>query len=173
MLVGKKINLRLVEESDLSNLYHLMSNLSNRGSYFPQTLVSEVELKKQFYNTGFWNEEFGRFLITDKSDRIIGSIYYFKTAIYSDALEIGYILFDESSRGKGYTTEALMMMTSYLFSIKPIGRVQLRVSIEHEASKKVALNAGFKFDGVRKSIIFIDGKHADLEEYAILRNDIN
>lgn len=111
--------------------------------------------------------------MVDKSDCIIGSIYYFKTVIYSDALEIGYILFDEQSRGKGYVTEALQMLTSYLFATKTIGRIQLRISLNHEASKKVSLKAGFQFDGVRKAILFLDGKHVDLEEYALLRKDLS
>jgi len=169
MIIGNKISLRLVTENDLQNLYNLISNLNNRGRYFPQTLMSEVDFKKKFYDTGFWTEDFGRLLIVDKQNRIIGSIYYFKIAIYSDALEIGYILFDEHSRGKGYTTEALIMLTNYLFSTKSIGRIQLRVSLDNEASKKVAIKAGFQFDGVRKAVLFLDGKHVDLEEYVKLR----
>lgn len=172
MLAGDKVNLRLITEKDLSQLYSLVSNLSNRGQYFPQTLVSEVEFTKKFYDNGFWTEDFGRLLIVDKLDRIVGSIYYFKTAIYSDALEIGYILFDELSRGKGYTTEALKLLTAYLFSTKTIGRVQLRISLNHEASKKVALKAGFQFDGVREAVMFLNGEHVDLEEYVILRKNL-
>lgn len=172
MLVGEKINLRLITENDLSQLYNFISNISIRGQYFPQTLVSEIEFKKKFHDNGFWSEDFGRLLIINKSDHIVGSIYYFKTAIYSDALEIGYILFDEQSRGKGYTTEALIMLTSYLFSTKTIGRIQLRISLNHEASKKVAVKSGFHFDGIRQSVLFLDGEHVDLEEYVMLRKNL-
>ncbi len=37
-----------------------------------------------------------------------GRIYFFKTTPYYDALEIGYILYDEASRGKGLMMEKTM-----------------------------------------------------------------
>ncbi len=171
MLTGKNIILKLVQESDLDLLYKKISDLSNRGEFFPMTLSPQSAFKKQYYENGFWNESFGRFLIRDKEEVLIGSIYYFKTVIYSDALELGYILFNDKERGKGYTTQALSLMVDYLFKTKTMNRIQLRIDANNTPSIKVALKCGFHFDGTRKQIIYLNGKHQDLDEYAILREE--
>lgn len=150
MIHGEKITLRLVKEQDLEELYLKLFNLNLRGKYFPLTLSSHTQFKKQFSETGFWSEDFGRFLIFDKKELLVGSIYYFKTAIYSDSLELGYLLFDKMNYGKGYMTEALELMVDYLFSTKTMNRIQLRIAPENEPSIKLALKAGFQFDGTRK-----------------------
>lgn len=173
MIQGEKINLRLVTEKDLTALHAALSNLSYRGEYFPHTFTSEANFRKNFNENGFWSEDFGRFIITDKEDNIVGSIYYFKTVIYSDALEIGFLLFGSQYHGKGYMTEALKMMVEYLFSVRTMSRIQVRISPEHMASKKVTLKVGFQFDGIRKKVMYLNGKHVDLEEYYLLRDDFD
>ena len=171
MIKGKNITLKLVHENDLDILYKNISDLSNRGEFFPLTLNSEASFKKQFHENGFWSEDFGRLLILNFDQVLVGSIYYFKTAIYSNALELGFIIFDNNSKGKGYTTEALSLTVNYLFSTKFMNRIQLKIAPDNEPSIKVALKCGFQFDGTRKQVIFNHGKHLDLNEYAILRED--
>lgn len=53
MLLGSKINLRLVRENDIPQLYSFVSNLSIRGEHFPQTLTSEPNLKNDFMKMVF------------------------------------------------------------------------------------------------------------------------
>ena len=173
MIKGNKVILKLVSEADLG-VYHLnLTNLSNRGEYYPIFLQSEAMFRKQYFETGFWGEDAGRFLILDLDEKIVGAITFFKAvaAIYSNALELGYILFDTESRGKGYATEALKLMVDYLFSLKMMNRIQLRITAENTASIKVALKCKFQFDGVRKEFAYQNGKHIDLNEYFILRKD--
>jgi len=171
VIKGKKINLRLVREDDLDSMYQQLSDLSNRGQYYPMMLIPEAQFKKTFYENGFWNDEFSRMLIVDHHDHMLGQIFYFKAAIYVDALELGYLLFNEKHYCKGYTTEALQLFVHYLFANKTMNRLQLRISPEHIASIKVAQKAGFQFDGTRKQIMFLRGQHIDLDEYALTRQD--
>lgn len=77
MIKGEKINLRLIQEKDLDILFQYWSDLENRGDYFPIFLHSESQFKRDFQEGGFWKDDFGRFLITDKNDRIVGSIWFF------------------------------------------------------------------------------------------------
>jgi ribosomal-protein-alanine N-acetyltransferase len=172
MIQGKNIVLRLVTEKDLDVLYAHICNLGNRGEFFPMRLTPETAFKKQFQETGFWCEDFGRFLILNLEHHLIGSIYYFKTAIYSDALELGYILFDGQFQGKGYMTEALSLTVKYLFSTRYMNRIQLKIAPENTSSIRMALKCGFQFDGTRRQVLYSHGKHLDLNEYCLLREDL-
>ena len=89
MIRGKNVTLRTVREGDLDSLFAFLSDIENRGEFFPIMIPSEAIFKKDFRDTGFWQEGFGRLLICDKNERIVGSIWYFKTASYYDGLEIG------------------------------------------------------------------------------------
>lgn len=59
MLRGSVIELRLVRESDLENLYALMSNLDARGAYFPLGVMSEPcsELRSTRTDSGTTTKE--------------------------------------------------------------------------------------------------------------------
>ena len=165
MLQGEKISLRIVRETDLNPLFDLVSDLKNRGDYYPLGLLTDAEIKQRYQA---WEEERGTLLIC-MAAQIVGMIVFFKSAFYYDALEIGYILFDVESRNKGYMTEALGLLTRYLFATKKINRLQLTVLVGNVASKRVAEKCGFKFEGIARGAVFHRGANRDLEMYSLLR----
>ena len=73
MIKGQKINLRVVQEKDLSVLFDRWSDIENRGEYFPIFLSSEPKFYSEFKETGFWTDESGRLLIVNKKDNTIRS----------------------------------------------------------------------------------------------------
>jgi RimJ/RimL family protein N-acetyltransferase len=171
MIKGDKINLRLVQQRDLAEVFRLDCDLSNRGDYFPLGLDSEASLNKSFNEYGLWGDDFGQMLIVAKDDRILGSIFRFKPVRYFDALEIAYILYDEASRGQGYMTEALSLMANYLFQVNKVNRLQLTVVVGNAASKRVAEKCGFKSEGILRGVIFLKGRNQDLEMFSLLREE--
>jgi ribosomal-protein-alanine N-acetyltransferase len=171
MIKGKQINLRVVRERDLDTLFELLSDVENRGEYFPIDLPSEPDFKRAFHEDGFWSEERRRLLVVDKDDRILGHIWCFKSVSYFDALEIAGILFDPKDRNKGLMTEALGLTVRFLFETTKVNRLQLTVALGNEASKRVAQKCGFKSEGVARQAMFQKGKHLDLEWFSLLRED--
>lgn len=173
MIRGSKVILRTIRETDLETLFNLMSDLRNRGDYYPLYLPSEPLLRKDFQETGLWSEEKGgKLLICNQESKIVGLMFVDREPSYFNGLELGYILYDETSRNKGYVTEAVSLAIRYLFSTRPINRIHLLVLPANEASKKVAIKCGFKFEGVARGAFFHDGKNKDVELYSVLRNEL-
>lgn len=158
-------------ESDLSELALLLNDIESSGSFLPNHMVSEANLKKQFHENGFISESFSRFLITDLSNNIAGAIWAFKSIPYFDALEVGYHIFNQNNRGNGLATEALTLFTSYLFNAKQINRVELRIATENTASEKVAQKVGFVHEGTHREAAFTKGKLYDMHTYSVLRRE--
>src|SRR5712691_12054434 len=154
MIRGKNITLRTVRETDLATLYTALSDLASRGNYFPLHLVSETAFKREFHEHGFWSNDSGRLLICDADDRLLGSIWYFQAVPYYDGLEIGYHLFDVGRRNTGIMTEALSLLTNYLFATRKLNRLQLAIMRPNVASKRVAEKCGFTFESVARGAIF-------------------
>jgi ribosomal-protein-alanine N-acetyltransferase len=103
---------------------------------------------------------------------IIGEIMYFKTVPYMEEFEIGYRLFGKEHWGKGATTEALQLLTRYLFDAKNINRIRLCIDVENAGSLKVAQKGGYKHEGTMRGCMFHRGRHHDMELYAITRSEL-
>jgi [ribosomal protein S5]-alanine N-acetyltransferase len=171
MLRGQNVTLRPVREADLDRLRELDLDLDSRGDYWPLSILSEVAYRDDFARSGFWGENFGRLLIIDSGGDIIGEIMYFKTVPYMEEFEIGYRLFGRQHWGKGATTEALQLLTRYLFDSKNINRIRLCIDVENAGSLKVAQKGGYKHEGTMRGCMFHRGRHHDMELYAITRAD--
>lgn len=170
MIKGKLINLQLVTEKHIDELYCFHMNIANRGDYFHLKISPEPIYKSKFRETGFWSEEYSQLLIMHQS-KIIGSIWMTKTVPYFDALEIGYILYDKENYGRGYMSEALSLFVDYLFKVKLINRLEIRILPSNFASEKVALKCGFLFEGLIRKAFFHHGQYHDLKQFALLRDD--
>ena len=174
MLKGEVIILRPVEESDLETYHRLQLDVEVRGEWFPREVSSFVSLKKEFEENGFWGEKFGRLLMIDNaSSAIIGEILFFTTVEYMNEMEIGYIVYDTSARKKGATSEALNLLTEYLFDLKQINRIRLVIATDNAASRRVAEKCGYTHEGTMREPWFIRGRHIDGELYAITRSDLS
>lgn len=171
MIRGAHITLRVVQEKDLETLFHYYSDIDNRGEFFPIWFPSAAVFKHDFHQHGFWHEQQRRLVIVDHDDALVGSIWFYQPVRYFDALEIGYILFDQGSRNKGYTTEALSLLACHLFETRTIRRLQLTVAVGNLASKRVAEKCGFTSEGIARKAVFLRGKHVDLEWFSLLREE--
>ena len=171
MIVGKNINLRLVRESDMEQLFVLNTDLSEKGDFDSMQLPAEPTLRSRFRENGMWSEDFGAMLICDKSGNILGDISFFKGLRYCEGYEIGYRLFRKENRGKGYMSEALRLFSAYMFSVKPIARLQVNCFSENVASRKVAEKCGFKYEGTMRKAVFCKGRFFDLDLLSIMREE--
>lgn len=171
MIEGKRVSLRLFREADLEEYYEMTSRLSIIGEYWGLKLTTMVQLKEQYARDGFWNDSYGRILITDKQDKLVGNINYFRGAPYIDGYELGYRIFHPEDRGSGYMTEALNLFIDYLFALKPINRLQICFVPENIGSKKVAEKCGFKFEGTLRQCTYEGGKYLDIDMFSLLRNE--
>jgi ribosomal-protein-alanine N-acetyltransferase len=171
MLVGNKVVLRTVRESDLGILFELTADVRDAGDHWPLQLRSEHAARRRFEENGWWDDELGVLLITDREDRILGQIVMFKAAVYQNAYEFGYRIFKPDDRGKGYMSEAVSLAAAFLFETKTIDRIQATTLPENEGSQRVLEKCGFAFEGIMRRAMFHRGRSQDLRLYSILRDD--
>jgi [ribosomal protein S5]-alanine N-acetyltransferase len=170
MIRGDRIVLRTVRAADLAALYLLISDVSLQGDHLALPLRSEPSFRKEFDETGFLDRRRGRFLVTDLDDRMLGTIVYFDVN-YMDGFEVGYHLFDAASRGQGLMGEALRLAVRYLFANHKINRLQVVTAVDNEASKRLALKCGFRFEGTLRGNVFQHGHNRDSLLYSLLRGE--
>jgi [ribosomal protein S5]-alanine N-acetyltransferase len=171
MIQGKQIVLRTLREEDLDKMVTLAGDFGQIGPFWPIGLPSRHAMGKRFEENGFWGEEEGFLAITDREDRLLGTIGFFSVVHYFDAYEIGYNLFRKEDRGKGLGTEALRIFSAYIFALKPVGRLQLTAMVDNKPSRRIAEKCGFTQEGTLRHATFLRGRHWDLAMYSLLREE--
>jgi ribosomal-protein-alanine N-acetyltransferase len=171
MLKGDKVELRLVQESDLDQLYEFHQDIANRGPYFPIGVLAEPVFRGRFRETGFWQDNDGMLLIVSHDDVLLGHIEFFQTVPYLDELELSYHIYTSEHQGKGIATEAVGLMTGYLFDKKKNNRIRLIIHPDNAASKRIAEKCGYKYEGLARGAWFHRGRSRDVEVYALLRDE--
>jgi ribosomal-protein-alanine N-acetyltransferase len=171
MLVGKKVRLRTLREADLDRLYDLAADVRNMGEHYPLGMPSELRWKKRLPETGWWEDDHGGLLITDHEDAILGQVVIMKAAVYMNAYELGYRIYQPENWGKGYMTEAVSLVVAFLFETKTVDRVQATFLAGNEGSQQVLEKCGFQFEGILRKAIFHGGQIKDLHLYSILRDE--
>lgn len=172
MIKGKQIDLRTIRDSELSHIFELLSDISSRGMYWNLALTSEISYKKKYKETGFWNNDFGTMVYTDKDGTLLGELNYFKSTRYESSYKIDYRVYKEDDRGKGYTTEALKLFTEYLFRLMPINRLEIQFLKGDIASQRVAEKCCFSFEGIKRQAAYSRGKYHDVLLYSLLRAEV-
>jgi len=84
--------------------------------------------------------------------------------------ELGYVV-APSARGRGVASEALGLMTEWAFDELGMERLELLISVENEASKRVAARCGYVREGVMRSHYVKGELREDTELWSRLPND--
>jgi len=84
--------------------------------------------------------------------------------------EIGYMV-DPAARGRGAATRAVRLLTEWGLAGLGLERIELRIDVQNGASARVAERAGYRLDGVLRSLSFKEGRRADTAVWSRLRSD--
>jgi RimJ/RimL family protein N-acetyltransferase len=83
--------------------------------------------------------------------------------------ELGYVV-APAARGRGVATEALRRLTDWAFA-EGMLRIELLISAENPASKKVAERCGYVREGVLRNAYVKPGRREDTEIWSRLATD--
>lgn len=172
MLSGPRITLRLFNATDVEHHVKLYNDFSQRGDFCPDTRFFPLSTqRKEFEETGWWEENKGRMAIVDQQGQLMGYIAFFSPLPHACGYEVGYVIYRPAHRNHGYTTEALRIFSAYLFAAKPIPRLQVAMAHGHAASRRVAEKCGYQFEGTFRSAGFDNGQYVDVDVLSLLRAD--
>jgi len=111
-----------------------------------------------------------RFAIERSSDRkVVGVVGYYRAHPVLEYTDIWYVLGDRSARGQGLGSEAVELLTGYLFSTNALERVGATCDVENVASYRLLEQIGFRHEGTLVSALYHHGRWHDFRVYGITR----
>ena len=102
----------------------------------------------------------------DVKGRLVGDIQarHPRNAMPSGVYELGIEIYDARNHGKGYGTEAVYLLTGWLFEKVGAGRVQAGTAVANAGMRGVLERVGFSFEGIMRG--FMEGPNGR-EDYAL------
>jgi RimJ/RimL family protein N-acetyltransferase len=143
-----------MEKEDLPLFAEWNNDPAFGGEYEPLEQSSRIEVEKWYDSLLSGGKSF---IIEKKDGSKIGQT-------------IGYRVLP-NERNKGHCTEAVKIMTDYLFFSKEIVRIEAETNPENIASNRVLEKAGFTKEGLIRKSVFIRGEWRDGIVYSILREN--
>lgn len=164
MYYGSKVLLRAYKEYDISLATKFMNdrelkNLLVSTIPFPMTYWEEESFIKsqKSNNNGQYN-----FAIEDiETGKYIGGCGIQNVNWLSRVALVGIMIGDKKYWGKGYGTDAMNTLVSFIFNNMNIAKVRLSTFSFNERAIKCYKKCGFVVEGVLKNEIFKDGQYYD------------
>jgi RimJ/RimL family protein N-acetyltransferase len=85
-------------------------------------------------------------------------------------VELGYTIMP-AARGRGVATRALGLITEWAFAALDAKRIELYISTDNPASKRVAERNGYRYEGTLRSLYFKQDLRVDTEIWSKLPAD--
>ena len=162
-LVGERIYLREVRPSDVNDAYYRWMNDPEVTQYLesrfaPNSMESLLE-----YVKGFQGNKDNIFLavVLKKNHKHIGNIKIGPINWFHRLADIGVMLGEKDSWGKGYASEAISLLSEHAFKNLNLHKLTAGCYKPNEGSLKAFEKAGFETEGVRKKHCFFNGKYVD------------
>jgi RimJ/RimL family protein N-acetyltransferase len=111
------------------------------------------------------------FAIIDEAGGFLGLALAPRLEHEERTAELGYVV-APAARGRGVATEALGQLTEWAFAERDMLRLELLISVENAASKRVAERCGYVREGVLRSLHVKQGRHEDTEIWSRLATDV-
>jgi ribosomal-protein-serine acetyltransferase len=87
------------------------------------------------------------------------------------AANLGYWLRSDRT-GRGWATRATVLLAHYGLTQLGLERVEILMSVENEASRRVAERAGATFEGTLRHRLLLHGRYHDAHLFSLIRSDI-
>lgn len=164
--IGEEHLEELFEIYDNDNVFTYCGIIPKHNKNTVKSMIGHFErdfLKKSRIKWGIFAVE--------EPGKLLGIIEAFDWNQKVNSLSVGYFL-AERHYGKGIATEALQILTRFLFEEALVNRIQAEVMPPNEASKRVLAKNGFRKEGLLRQATLWSGKGVvDLEIYGKLKED--
>jgi RimJ/RimL family protein N-acetyltransferase len=125
----------------------------------------------EFYEEGRRERKREAFAVVDAdAGSFLGLALAFGIDREGQQLELGYVVAPQA-RGRGVATRALQLLTDWALNDLDALRIELWISASNNASKRVATNAGYRYEGTLRSYHFKQGRREDFEIWSRLASD--
>jgi RimJ/RimL family protein N-acetyltransferase len=172
-LVGKKVYLRLLEESDIGDEYVEWLNDYEVTRYletgqFPSSPEAIRTYLERFQDS---TTDLIFAIVDTETDQHIGNVTLNRINWINRTADTGLIIGPKESRGKGYAFEAWSLILEYAFQRLGLRKIIAGAVVDNAASITILKKLGFKIEGTFRQEFLVDGEYKDGVRLGLLREE--
>ena len=167
------IRLEPLAQRDVDDALALCDDEDTKGfTYLPSDATKEwIAGWLHNYETGWADGARAGFSIRDAdTGAFLGFAAIVRLDLTAQQGEIGYVV-SSHARGRGAAAAAVQLLTDWGFDALGLQRLELRIDTANRASERVAERAGYRLDGVLRSLAFKEGRRTDTGVWSRLPTD--
>lgn len=167
-LSGKKVNLRPLAQSDAPLITRWINDPEVREfivGIYPQTEKQETEW---LFNHSDKNIVLG---IETKEGTYVGNMGIHDIDWINRTATTGAMIGEKEYWGKGYGTDAKMLLLDYAFNTLNLRKICSRVVSYNQRSLQYSLHCGYQIEGTLRKHVFKKGKYWDMIELGLFREE--
>lgn len=103
--------------------------------------------------------------------RLVGTVQLIDLHPLHRTAELTIRIGGDADRGRGYGSEAVMLMARYAFEHRNLQRVWLKVFADNARAVRAYEKAGLQHEGLLRRACFVDGQWRDELVMAVLRSE--
>lgn len=172
-LIGQKLYLRLLEESDINEDYINWLNDAEVTQYtetgkYPSTPES-IRVFIERFQGGTSDIIFA--IVDKETDQHIGNVTLNRINWIHRTADTGLIIGRKDFWGKGYAFEAWSLVTEYAFQRLGLRKITAGAIIDNVTSIAVLKKLGFKIEGTYRQEFFVNGEYRDALRFGLLKKE--
>ena len=161
LLEGSQVYLRPIHVEDTEMYYNTLFHQEVRRLTGTQRSFTKDQIARYIEAKGQDASSLLLLIALRQDDRIIGDIALQDIDTMNRSANIRIAITDQVDQGKGYGTEALVLMLGYGFGIYNLHRIELNVFDYNERAIRCYEKAGFQREGVQRDALFYNHQYHD------------
>lgn len=172
-LIGKKVILRAVEESDIELLRNTINDPNIEATIIGWELPLSKKTQLDWFNNHKNTNTKIRYIIADKEDRkALGTIGLYNIDWKNGVVGgTGIRIFNTQNRKKGIAFDAYMTLLKYAFFELRLNRVEYNTLIFNNPARNLMKKLGYVEEGTKRAALYKNGKYNDVVFGACLKSD--
>jgi RimJ/RimL family protein N-acetyltransferase len=170
VLTGPRVTLRAFDPGEVDAALEGQAGVEELNQ--PRTKAQRERYRRTLLHSGRLRSGRIDFAI-DVGGRVIGDCEARtgQRILPDGVFELGIAIFSKNDRGKGHGSEAVELLTAWLFDDQNAVRVQAGTAVTNSAMRHTFEKLGFTCEGVMRSFLPGADSHVDCALYAQIRAD--
>jgi len=168
---GKKTNLRPINPSDINHIFKYVNDreiMQFMGTRTPLSYQAEIDWIERVSKP---NEHNIVFAVETKEKDFLGTMGLHNIDLQNGLATTGALFGNKELLGKGYGTDAKIVMLLWAFNQFPIRKISSSVYGPNKRSRRYLEKTGYKQEGRFRDHLFINGSYVDEYKMAVFRED--
>lgn len=170
-LIGNRIYLRPVKREDMTIIQKWCNDPDLRKLVGDVTPLTELGAEKYFEKLCTDDSRVWFSIVLKEGDRVIGETGLLRMFHPWRTTDLSTIIGEKDCWGKGYGSEAILLMLDYAFGFMNFHRVSIGVVGFNSHALNFYERIGFKQEGIQRDGYFYDHKYHDFVMMSILEDE--